>query len=226
MSDFRNFEVKGIRLYKSEFPSEWLKHLGNPKVIVEFGSYDGGDGAFYKQMFPDARVISIEASPSRSAAIASYAGKLGIEFYECAISNYTGEIDFYEVYDPNVLDCPDKTGSSGSINKRTDLYKSTFSHLVEKKPVQIISMRFDDFCEAVLDTSEVDFVHIDVEGAEHKVLEGMGELRPKVMWLERYLGKEYYGPDAYSVGDIEKICESMGYSIVESTPSDILVKLL
>jgi len=36
----------------------------NVKTIIEFGSYDGGDGIKYKYNFPDAKVYSIEASPS------------------------------------------------------------------------------------------------------------------------------------------------------------------
>ncbi len=224
MNDFRNFDCNGIRLYKSEFKEEWLSYIHNPSIILEFGSYDGGDGAFYKQKFPEARVLSIEASPDRFNIIKSYSDKIGVEVYNFAVSNKDGFANFYEVFDPNVLDSDSKTGSSGSLNQRTEIYKKNFPHLSEKAPIPVETIRLDSFCNKN-SINFIDFIHVDVEGGEHLVLEGLGDLRPKVMLLERYLGKEYYGDSAYNVGDIERICDKMGYIILESTPSDILVGL-
>jgi cephalosporin hydroxylase len=48
MGDYRNYEVDGVKMYKSEFNISWInKHLGkDPEVIIEFGSYDGGRWCF------------------------------------------------------------------------------------------------------------------------------------------------------------------------------------
>ena len=65
--DFRNYTIDGVKLYKSDFNTEWVdKYLKTePKTIIEFGSYDGGDAVYYKQTYPNARVIALEASNIR-----------------------------------------------------------------------------------------------------------------------------------------------------------------
>ncbi len=222
MIDFRNFEAQGIKLYRSEFPAEWIeKYIRNPSIIVEFGSYDGGDGAYYKSLFPSSRVVSVEADPLRFEVIKGYADKLHLEVYEGAICDTDGEVVFYPIIDPNVVDCETKAGGSGSINRRTEKYKSIFTHLREAEPIIVTSYTLEKFC-IKYEIPFIDFLHLDVEGAEHRVIKGMGDLRPKVIWAESYLGKEYYGENAYEIGEIDYLLKLMGYTIVENNKSDSL----
>jgi len=223
MGEFRNYEVNGIKLYKSDFNTEWIdKYLGEkPKVIIEFGSYDGGDGAFYKQKYPDCMVFSLEACFERYTIIKENEKLLGIDVSNFAVCEYDGFVQFYPVKDPNVMDSLDKYGSSGSINKRTDMYKQKFLHIVEQNPVEVKSIRIDTFCK-LKDIKSIDFLHVDVEGAEHRVIEGFGSMRPKIIWMETCLGKDYYGDNAYDINQLNTSIINMGYSIVEETNSDTL----
>jgi hypothetical protein len=68
-------------------------------------------------------------------------------------------------------------------------------------------------------------MHIDVEGAEHRVMEGLGSLRPSMLWMETYLGKDYYGEYAYDVLELNNLVLSMGYKVAEATGSDTLYVL-
>jgi|694.fasta_scaffold82654_3 FkbM family methyltransferase len=226
MGDYRNYEVDGVKMYKSDFNINWIfKHLGRtPNVIMEFGSYDGGDGVFYKKTFPDAEVYSIEACDERYKVIQKLDEIFGIHTFNYAICEYDGYIDFYPVKDPNVMDHQDKFGSSGSINQRTDLYKRNFGHIIEQVGKKVPCIRLDTFCKNN-NINHIDFLHVDVEGAEHRVISGLGELRPSILWLETYLGKEYYGENAYVTADLHKMIIDLGYEIVEQTSADTLYLL-
>ena len=195
-----------------------------PKTILEFGSYDGGDGAYYKEKFPESRVVSIEACIERFNTIKEYNDKIGIEIHNYAVCDYNGYIEFYKVKDPNVMDHSDGYGSSGSINQRTDAYKRQFSHIKEQEPIQTKCIRLDSFCiENKIES--IDFLHVDVEGAEHKVVKGFGELRPSILWMETHLGKAYYGENAYDVSELDAELFSMGYEIKERLAADTLYVL-
>lgn len=223
MIDYRNYEVDGVKMYKSEFDVSWVeKYLKKkPSVIVEFGSYDGGDGVFYKQTFPDAEVHSIEACAERFKVIQKLEDKFKIHVYNYAVCEYDGFADFFQVKDPNVMDCPDMFGSSGSLNQRTDLYKSTFTHISEQAAVKTPCIRLDTFSQQN-NIGHIDFLHVDVEGAEHRVVSGFGDLRPSILWMETYLGKKYYGENAYDTSELHKTVLGMGYRIAESTAADTL----
>lgn len=225
MGDFRNYTVNGIKMYKSEFNVGWInKYLGHePKTLIEFGSYDCGDGVYYKQTYPNCSVYSIEACPERYKIVKNNGESFKIKTFNYAISDYDGQTIFYQVKDPNVLDDEKKYGSSGSINKRTDLYKNTFKHIEEQSPIEIECITLKSFCEKN-NIKEIDFLHMDVEGVEYKAIKGLGKIRPKLIWMETYLGKKYYGENSHNPEDLINLMINLGYKIVEKTPADCLFR--
>lgn len=211
------YEYKGRTFYRSGFISDVLK---DPKVIFEFGSYDGGDGTRLKTSFPGARVISIEADPERYKVIKNMNEDLqiGLEILNCAVSDSDSEILFYPTIDPNEKET--RTGGSGSIHKKTQLYKDTYTHLTEIEPIRVQSKTLKTICEELLIDS-IDFLHMDVEGAEHQVIKGMGDLRPKHIFLEKHLGGLMY-EGAYDWSEMKADLESLGYILIAESPSDAL----
>lgn len=221
--DFTNYNVEGYKLCVNiDFQVHWItKHLNkDPETILEFGSYDGGDGVRYKKTFPNCRVISIEACPIRFNLIKDLENKFDIEAYNYAVCDTDGQIEFFQVADENVIDNPLKFGSSGSINQRTDKYKNRFSHITEQPGITVDSIRLDTFCSNN-NITDIDFVHCDVEGAEHRVVMGMGVMRPKLILLEMHLGKEYYGNHAYDTDELHSHMLDLGYAMVENTASQV-----
>jgi FkbM family methyltransferase len=184
----------------------------------------GGDGVFYKQSFPGAEVYSIEACDERYKVIQKLDDKFGIHTFNYAVCEYDGFADFYSVKDPNVMDHDESFGSSGSLNQRTDLYKKTFTHIKEQEAKSVPCIRLDSFCKNN-SIEQIDFLHVDVEGAEHRVAQGFGDIRPSVIWMETYLGKDYYRDNAYVTSDLHEIMLGMGYEIAEQTTADTLYVL-
>lgn len=221
--DFRNFSIEDYKLCIGGFDVNWFsKYLKEtPKLILEFGSYDGGDGVRYKTTFPDCKVISIEACPKRFSLIKELENKFSIEAHNYAVCDIDGQIEFFQVEDNNVTDNDLKCGSSGSINARTDFYKKKFPHINEKPSILVNSIRLDTFCQKN-QIQNIDLVHCDVEGAEHRVVKGMGSMRPKLLWLEMHLGKKFYGENAYDAKELDLHLRDIGYSMVETNGKDCL----
>ena len=144
MRDYRNYHVDNKSFYSNKNTLNWVEKYikKQPQTILEFGSYDGGDGVFYKKEYPKAKVYSIEACPERYKVIKQLVAPYGIEVFNYAVYDYDGFIDFYPVKDPNVRDHDDLYGSSGSINKRTEKYKAQFNHIKEQSPVKVPCIRY------------------------------------------------------------------------------------
>jgi FkbM family methyltransferase len=226
MVDYRNYESNGVKFYKSLDIKDIKiikKYTPNPKVFIEFGSYDAGDGVFLKKNFPDTKVYSIEACPERYSVIKKIEKLFDLNVFNYSVYDNDGVIDFYQVQDPNVMDHDKKYGSSGSINKKTNFYKKTYDHIEELNSISVPSIRIDTFCKNNKIDS-IDYMHIDTEGAEFKVLSGFGIIRPKILRLENCYGKKYYGEFAYEENELVNILSSMNYKKIEegSTESDVL----
>ena len=181
---------------------------------MEFGSYDAGDAANYRYHFPKATIYSVEACKERFKVISSYIDKFDITAFNYAMCDYDGEIEFYQAKDPNVMDNDDGYGSSGSINQKTDMYKANWPHVKEQSPIKTPCRRLDTLCKEK-NIEHIDFLHVDVEGAEHKVVTGFGELRPSVLWLEAHVGKHFYGEEAYDRDELNNQVISLGYHRID-----------
>jgi|LakMenEpi03Aug12_release.lakeMendotaPanAssembly.Ray.scaffolds.fasta_scaffold06226_13 FkbM family methyltransferase len=218
-------ERQGIHFWCEQAPVEIVrKYLSDVKIIFEFGSYDGGDAIRYKETYPNARVISFEGCPVRHSIIDSYKDQFELECYHYAVSNIDGTIAFNQMQDPNEFspNNPDKFGGSGSICSHTEQYKNEFKHLVIlNEPVIVNSTRIDTFCKNN-NIDSIDLMHIDVEGAEHLVINGFGEMRPKIVWAETHLDKKFYGETAYAPGEVDSLLSSMGYTFVYTDGYDRL----
>jgi FkbM family methyltransferase len=215
-----------IGFWTEQAPSSEIRRYFSEeiKTIFEFGSYDGGDAIMYKETYPGARVISFEGCPNRFAVISSYAEQFGLECYHYAISDRDGKIPFNQMKDPNETspNNPEKFGGSGSICKHTNQYKSSFGHLIiSDESIEVDTIRIDTFCkEKGIDS--IDLIHIDVEGAEHMVIRGFGEMRPKFVWAETHLDQNFYGETAYATGEVDSMLINLGYEFIYTDGYDRL----
>jgi len=147
--------------------------------IVEFGSYDGGDGIRYKYHFPNANVYSIEASPFCYTKMKPLE-KYGIRIFNYAISNKDGKALFYGTYDEN----NNNYAPCGSLNKD---YCSTTQPsgkpLKIMPPIEVPCITLEAFCKEQ-EISSIDFLHVDVEGHAVEVVSGFGNIRPRILYIE------------------------------------------
>jgi len=170
------------------------------QTILEFGSYDGGDGIRYKHHFPTADVYSIEASPACFHNLKGL-NQYGLKVFNYAISDTIGEVSFYETYDSE----NDNYAPCGAIDKELcSIDRADGLPLEIRTPVKVPSITIEKFCEEQGITS-IDLMHIDVEGHALQCLMGLGPHRPKIIYVEvRGTGYDHSGP-------ISKLLESMKY---------------
>ena len=198
----------------------YIKDL-NPKVIFEFGSYDLTDGIYYRNLWPDAEIFCFEPYIPLYESKLSIAKDLNINFYNYAIGDDTGMIKFHPSNKLSGL-----AGPSGS------LLKQTVEHLESQKPFQrfpdpiivpIITIK--EFCETN-NIDHIDFMHIDVEGAVIKVINGFGNIRPGMIRAEVHdRDKLFY--DAPSEEEVNNLMTNIGYNIIYNYPinsADILYR--
>lgn len=158
----------------------WVKENFNKEehfTFFDVGAADLEASIALKQLMPSANVYAFEAFDNFHEINDEVALKEGIHYHKGAVSAIDGIVTFY----PSIMQGAHKHPFSGSI------FKPVTSH-VEKHAqvygdsVTVDSIRLETFCKEHNITP--DFIHIDVEGAEVKVLANMGNHKPKCIWAE------------------------------------------
>jgi FkbM family methyltransferase len=177
------YEARGIRLYHSNFNLLWPLELDIvPDVIFDVGSYDCGDGIRFKLMFPQARVFSFEADPVRFEIARRNASQFNVTVTNAAAIDRDGLVKWYEVRDHFIDE--GNIGSQGSIYLHSDRLNAKLPYLSQSRsPSSVNGIRMDTFCNQY-GIQEICIAHIDVQGAEHDVICGLGLLRPKLIYVE------------------------------------------
>ena len=209
-------EIEGtpIRLSHSGFNIKWLEQLNIvPKVVLELGSFDGGDALRFARAFPNARIVTVEADPVRVEVVIKNIAHTHAEVVNNAVCLKDGPIDWYT----SKID--GKVDGQGSLYQHSDEYKEKFPHIIQNdKCVRVNGLSFENLCDAN-NISNIDFMHMDIEGAEYDALLSMGSHRPKLIFMEmlpNYFEKVEGGKA------IEKLLASFGYTLVARLSQDRL----
>ena len=209
-----DIEGTPIRLSHSGFNTKWLAQLNiEPKVVLELGSFDGGDALRFARAFPKARIVTVEADPVRVGVVSKNLANTHAEVANNAVCLKDGPIDWYT----SKID--GKVDGQGSLYQHSDEYKEKFPHIEQTtESVTVDGLRFDRLCE-LNNIDEIDFMHMDIEGAEFDALSSMGNIRPKLIFMEmlpNYFEKVKGGKA------IEKLLASFGYTLVARLSQDRL----
>jgi len=209
-----NIEGTPIRLSHSGFNTKWLRQLNiEPKVVVELGSFDGGDALRFARAFPNARIVAVEADPVRVKVVKKNLAHTNVEVVNNAVCYKDGPIDWYT----SKID--GKVDAQGSLYQHSKEYKEKFPHIVQNdKCVTVDGMSFENLCEAN-SINNIDFMHMDIEGAEYDTLLSMGSHRPKLIFMEMLPN---YFEKVKSGESIEKLLKSLDYTLLARLSQDRL----
>lgn len=160
-------------------------------TIFDIGSCEGEDSIRYSRLFPNSRIYAVEALQSNLLLLESNLEKYSVanvEIIPFALSDEPGLCDFYvslgqpdEKLEDQDWDYGNKSSSLLPPNKHLDLVP----WLKFADTTRVESKTLIDVC-IERGINSIDFVHMDVQGAELKVLKGAKELikNIKVIWLE------------------------------------------
>lgn len=210
------YKLDGKSYGRSLFETDWLRFVSEkPKIIMDIGSYDGGDSIRFIKEYPTSKVFSFEASPLRQDGLEEVSKKYGFTFIGKAISDKDGTCIFFD----SLVD-GERVDAQGSMFRHTNFYKEKYPRIKQKETFsEIPSIRIDKFCKDN-NIKEIDLAHIDVEGAELKVITGFGDIRPKMVFIET-LGDEMFF-DGYKISDLHRLLLNMDYILAKDLKTDRL----
>lgn len=202
----------GQRLFHSAFRPEWIP---TPAVVLDVGAYDFGDSIRFKMTWPEAAVYGFEMDPDNFGKFSAAAIAAGVEVMNVAIADRDGKAPWWKARHIEGVN------AQGSLLRQGQVYKYWFGRIVrqEPAPAETETMTLSTFC-ASRGIGKIDFLHIDAEGAESKVLRGLGPLRPAYIYAEFLFDGGWDGQEPLL--DTERLLEGMGYRILRMLPHDRL----
>jgi FkbM family methyltransferase len=188
----------------------------NP-VIFELGMCDG----YHTNMLLSwcrgmPRYYGFEPDPRNVIKIVGSGLPKRMNFLPDAVGHVTGKIPFHlSTCEPNGC-----VGQS-SISDFTPVLTASWPWLKHMSDIEVQCWRLDDFC-ASRNIPAIDFLWMDVQGAERLVFDGAPNMlaKTRLVWTEYDSGSLY--KDSSSINDI--LARFPGWTILADVGGDVLLK--
>ena len=202
---------------------EEIKELLNKEnpIILEIGTNDGEDSEEFLKVFEKCKLYCFEPDPR---AITRFKNRMkdykNYKLYEIAISNNNGEIDFYLSggNNPGMPWYGDWDKSSSIKKPKLPLLQHRWC--VFNKSIKVETKKLDDWFKEE-DITDIDFIWVDVQGAEKEMIEGALETLKKT----KYLYTEFDNVELYegqpNLNDILRLLPD--FKIVKFVENNVLL---
>ncbi|MEP6677559.1 MAG: FkbM family methyltransferase, partial [Ferruginibacter sp.] len=179
----------------------------------------GEDSIKYARLFPNATIYTFEPLPGNIKLIKNNFLKYGIKnatYYNKALSSENGTAEFYvssgKPADAIESDWDYGNKSSSLLPPASHLKMADFIHFNNKIEVETITLK--SFCEQNK-IHQVDFIHMDVQGAELMVLQGAQDFISsiKAIWLE--VSKTDLYKNQPLVGDVKEFMQANNFVLIK-----------
>lgn len=186
-------EIEGY-LARKTFPENELPKIFNarePLVIFDIGACEGEDSIRYARLFPNSRVYTFEPLPENQALVLANFEKFGVkntELHSIALSDREGTSTFHVSSGKP----PEKWegeqwnyGNKSSSLLKPELVNEKFGWIEFGRSISVQCNTIDGFLSKN-NLKHIDFIHMDVQGAELLVLKGAGSKISEIncIWLE------------------------------------------
>jgi len=195
-------------------------------TIFEIGACEGEDTIKLRRRFPNAEIYAFEPLPKNIQRMKRNYKKYrapGINAHQEALSDRDGKAKFY-VSSGHPADLP-RTASWDYGNKSSSLLEpkehlKIHKWLSFKEKIDVKTRRLDSFCREK-GIKKIDFIYLDVQGAELKVLEGAGRMLRKIglIWMEVEKVELYANQPLKN--EVEQYMKSHGFKLIKSTVDNI-----
>ncbi|MBR8838293.1 MAG: FkbM family methyltransferase [Stigonema ocellatum SAG 48.90 = DSM 106950] len=160
-------------------------------VILDIGSCEGEDSIKYSRIFPLARIYAVEPLPNNFPILLANLEKYGVTNVKAlpiALSDEVGKASFYvsSGHPEHLRNTSDwDYGNKSSSLLPPDETEKYYPWLKFNEVITVDTDTLENVCREHGITT-IDFIHMDVQGAELKVLHGAGSLIKdiKAIWLE------------------------------------------
>lgn len=172
-----------------------------PRTVFEIGACEAEHTPRYLRIFPAARFLLFEPLPRNVRSIEdrmrSFPGR-DIRIFPLALSESRGTATFH-VSSGQPASAPaappgEEPSRSSSLLAPSPQRPSALDWLNFAETIEVPTETLGDFCRD-RSIGDIDFVHMDVQGAELMVLRGAGEhlRRIRCIWMEVAFEKTYEG---------------------------------
>jgi len=159
--------------------SKVIKKLDAVNVVFDIGANVGEVSIYFSKMYPNSKIFSIEPS-TRNLII--FKENMHDQFFECknitiiekAVSNYNGKIKITKH-----LNAQNTIILNPEINR--EINNKNLKFLDETEEVEVVTL--ENLCEQY-QINEIDFMKIDIEGAEPLLTISIKKLQPKMIFME------------------------------------------
>lgn len=189
-----------------------------PRVIMDIGACEGEDSIRFTRLYPQAKVFAFEPLPSNQtlvrANLARYDAKR-VELVPLALSNQQGEATFHvsSGRPPDLFAGKDWNYGNKSSSLLAPAGDGKIHGWVEfKEAITVPTGTLDQFC-AERGIDRIDFIQMDVQGAELLVLAGAERMLPHLtaIWLEVSSRKIYQ--DQVLDHEITRFLRARGFAL-------------
>ena len=190
-------------------------------IIFDIGACEGESSIFYSEHFPNAKLYTFEPVPSNFELVKRNTALYpAINPFQIALSNQNGTATFHvSSGNPDHIDKNDNTdyGNKSSSLLSPELHTTTHKWLKFENKIEVQTQILSDFCKEK-EISKIDFIHIDVQGAELMVFEGANKFMQNIdcVWMEVEEVELYKGQPLKA--DVEKFMyERNFFKVLDTT---------
>ena len=173
-----------------------------PSSIFEIGACEGEDTVKYARAFPGVRLFLFEPLPAnadRIERLLAQDSSIKASLFRVALSDQTGTATFHVSSAAKGTESEPSAGKwagnkSSSLLAPRDDKPAALQWLDFAETIEVPTEKLDSFCERNA-VSHIDFIHMDVQGAELKVLAGAKRMLPRIraIWMEVAFEATYEG---------------------------------
>lgn len=186
----RHFRKPPLDDYRRQVKDWLIPILPSAPVMVEAGSHFGEDTVWLARYWPRGTVHAFEPSPDLFELTTKHTAWIpNVRRYAFALSDHAGTVEFH-------LSSGASTASSSIFAPKEHLVEHPSVHFQKKISVPMLSL---EIWAQQYRVSAVDFLWLDMQGAELNALKGMGKLLDTVRALhvevstkESYAGAPLY----------------------------------
>ncbi|HNZ27043.1 MAG TPA: FkbM family methyltransferase [Spirochaetota bacterium] len=199
------FKEKGIT------KKDIIKYLPNNPIILEAGAAEGGDTVEFSELLPDARIYAFEPVSKTFKILAeNVKTRPNVTIYNMALSDTVGEA---QINISSKIDNRDEAATSSTLlNPKGHL--SFHKNIVFDTTETIKTITLDEWAKENK-IEKVDFMWLDMQGMEYRVLNSSPEIfkTVKLLYTEVSLKEMFEGAPLYDT--FKKWLKDKGFKVVK-----------